>query len=100
MPPGLEKLLDEVAGDNDFQSVAREVMPDFVHIFVRVDSTGSPADVAATSTGRTSTVLRAELARLRCRQVLWSTSYVAAPVGYVSQQTVRRYVGRPWDALA
>jgi len=63
--------------------VAREVMPDHVHILVRVCPTDSPADVAAKFTGHTSRVLRAEFAWLgRCR-VRWSKSYVAASVGYV-----------------
>ncbi|MDQ1392814.1 MAG: REP-associated tyrosine transposase, partial [Acidimicrobiaceae bacterium] len=31
----LNELLDEIAADNDWQIVAREVMPDHVHLFVR-----------------------------------------------------------------
>ncbi len=39
----LNELLDEVAADNDWQIVAREVMPDHVHIFVRIRPTHGPA---------------------------------------------------------
>jgi len=96
----LNELLDEIAAENDWQIVAREVMADHVHIFVRVRPTDSPADVAAKFTGRTSRVLRAEFAWLGWRRVLWSKSYVAASVGYVSEATVRRHIEHQWDAVA
>ncbi|MHB1533762.1 MAG: IS200/IS605 family transposase [Acidimicrobiales bacterium] len=96
----LNELLDEIAADNDWQIVAREVMPDHVHIFVRVHPTDSPAEVARKFKGRTSRVLRGEFAWLGRRRVLWSKSYFAASVGYVSEQTVRRYIEHQWDAVA
>jgi len=96
----LKELLDEIAGENDWQIVAREVMPDHVHIFVRVRPTDSPAEVAAKFKGRTSRVLRAEFAWLGRRRVPWSKSYFAASVGYVSEATVRRYIEHQWDAAA
>lgn len=94
----LDELLDEIAADNDWQIVAREVMPDHVHIFVRVRPPDSPAEVARCFKGRTSRVLRAECAWLGRHRVLWSKSYFAASVGYVSEQTVRRYIEHQWDA--
>jgi len=96
----LNELLDEIAADNDWQIVARDVMPDHVHIFVRVRPTDSPAEVARKVKGRTSRVLRAELAWLGRRRVLWSKSYFAASVGYVSEATVRRYIEHQWEAVA
>lgn len=48
MAARLGELLDEIAADNDWQIVAREVMPDHVHSFGRVRPTGSPAEVART----------------------------------------------------
>jgi putative transposase len=98
--PRLNELLDEIAADNDWQIVAREVMPDHVHIFVRVRPTDSPAEVARKFKGRTSRVLRSEFAWLGHRRVLWSKSYFAASVGYVSGATVRRYIEHQWDAVA
>ena len=94
----LNGLLDEIAVDNDWEIVAREVMPDHVHVFVRVRPTGSPAEVARRFKGRTSRVLRAELAWLGARRALWSKSYFAASIGYVSETTVRRYIEHQWDA--
>lgn len=94
----LEGLLGEVVAENGWEVVAREVMPGHVHIFVRVRPTDSAAVVARRFKGRTSRVLRQEFPWLARRRVLWSKSYFAAWVGYVSEQTVRRYIEHRWDA--
>ena len=68
-------------------------MPDHVHLFVRVGPTDAPAAVVRAFKGRTARVLRQEFPHLRNRaKVLWSPSYFAASVGYVSESTVRRYI--------
>jgi putative transposase len=73
--------------------VAKEVMPDLVHLFVRVAPTDAPAAVVRPFKGRTARVLRDEFAYLRNRaRVLWSPSHFVASVGYVSESTVRRYI--------
>jgi len=51
--------------------------------------------------GRVPRVLRQELRYLRrFARVLWSPSYFAASVGYVSEPTVRRYIEHQWDKVA
>jgi len=45
-------------------------------------------------------VLRHEFPWLAKSKVLWSKSYFAASVGYVSESTVRRYIEHQWDAIA
>lgn len=97
-PARLNELPDEIAGEHGWEIVAREVMPDHVHRFVRVRPVDSPADVARKFKGRTSRVLRAEFGRLARRRVLWSKSYFVASVGYVAETTVRRYIEHQWDA--
>lgn len=78
-----------------------EVMPDRVHLFVRVGRTDAPAAVVRTFKGRTTRVLRHEFPYLRrFAMVLWSPSYFAASVGYVSESMVRRYIEHQWDAVA
>lgn len=94
----LDELLAEIATENEWEILAGEVMPDHVHIFVRVRPTDSPAEVVRRFKGRTSRVLRAEFPWLGRQRVLWSKSYFAASVGYVSEQTVRRYIEHQWDA--
>jgi len=96
----VDDLLDDIAADNGWEIVAREVMPDHVHIFVRVRPTDSPAEVARRFKGRTSRVLGTEFPWLGGKKVLWSKSYFAASVGYVSEATVRRYIERQCDSAA
>jgi putative transposase len=96
----LNELLDEIAADNDWQIVAREVMPDHLHLLVRVRPADSPAEVARKFKGRTCRVLRAEFAWLGRQRVWWSKSYFAASVGYLSEAPVRRYIDHQWDAVA
>ncbi len=96
----LNQLLDEIAGENDWQIVAREVMADHVHVFVGVRRTDLPAQLSRRFKARTSGVLRCELAWLGRRRVLWSKSYFVSSVGYVSEETVRRYIEHQWDDAA
>lgn len=95
------ELLEQIAAEHGWQIVAKEVMPDHVHLFVRVGPTDAPAVVVRAFKGRTACVLRQEFPYLRNRaKVLWSPSYFAASVGYVSESTVRRYIEHQWDAVA
>lgn len=96
----LNGLLEEIADDHGWEIVASEVMPDHLHIFVRVRATDSPAEVVRAFKGRTSRALRAEFPWLGRKRVLWSKSYFAASVGYVSESTVRRYIEHQWDEAA
>jgi len=95
------ELLERVADERGWQIVVKEVMPDHVHVFVRVGPTDAPAQVVRAFKGRTARVLRSEFPHLRNHaKVLWSPSYFAASVGYVSESTVRRYIEHRWDAVA
>jgi putative transposase len=90
-----------IADEHDWEIVAKEAMPDHVHLFVRVRPSDAPAAVVRAFKGRTARVLRQEFPHLRNHaQVLWSPSYFAASVGYVSESTVRRYIEHQWDAVA
>ena len=95
------ELLEQIAVEHGWEIVAKEVMPDHVHLFVRVGPADAPAAVVRAFKGRTAGVLRAGFAYLRrFARVLWSRSYLAASVGYVWESTVRRYVEHQWDAVA
>jgi len=60
----------------------------------------APARVVRALKGRTARVLRQEFPHL-CNhaKVLWSPSFFAASVGYVSESTVRRYIAHRRDAV-
>ena len=95
------ELLEQIADEHGWQIVAKEVMPDHVHLFVRVGPTDAPAQVVRAFKGRTARVLRQEFPHLRNHaKVLWSPPYFVASVGYVSESTVRRYIEHQWDAVA
>jgi putative transposase len=93
-------LLEQIAAERGWEIAAKEVMPDHVHLFVRVGPTDAPAAVVRAFTGRTARVLRAEFAYLRrFARVLWSPSYFAASVGDVWESTVRGYIEHQCDAV-
>ena len=95
------ELLEQIAGEHGGEIVAKDVMPDHVHVFVRIGPTDAPAAVVRAFKGRTARVLRTEYRYLRrFAEVLWLPSYFAASVGYVWESTVRRYIERQWDAVA
>lgn len=95
------ELLEQIAEEYGWVLVAKEAMPDHVHLFVRVDPADAPAAVLRAFKGRTARMLRAEFPYLRrFAKVLCSASYFAASVGYVSESTVRRYIEHQWDAVA
>lgn len=93
----LNQLLNNIADEYGWEIVTREVMVDHVHLFLRVRPTDSPAQVARILKGRTSRVLRQEFPWLGRGATLWSKSYFVASVGYVSEDTVRRYIEHQWD---
>ena len=95
------ELLEQIAAEHGWEAVAREVIPDDVHLFVRVGPTDASVAVVRALGGRTARLLRAEFPYLRrFARVLRSPSYFAASVGCVSQSTVRRYSEHQWDAVA
>jgi putative transposase len=94
-----DELLEQIAVENMWQIVAKEVMADHVHLFVGVRQTDAPGEVVGRLTGRTARVLRQEFPWLATARVLWSRSYFCASVGYVSEATVRRYIERQWGAV-
>ena len=97
---GCGELLGRIGGEQGWRIVAKDVMPDHVHLFVGVGPTDAPAQVVRALKGRTARVLRQEFPHL-CNhaKVLWSPSFFAASVGYVSESTVRRYIEHRRDAV-
>jgi len=94
----LKVLLAAKAAEIGATVHALEVMPDHVHLFVESDPTFSPSHLANQFKGFTSHELRSEFAHLRSRlPTLWSRSYFAASVGYVTEAAVKRYIDTQWE---
>jgi putative transposase len=91
------ELLEQIVAEHGWQIVAHEVMPDHVHLFVRVGPTDAPAAVVRASNGRTARVGRQEFGHLWNFATVW-WSLFAASVGDGSETTVRR-IGHPWAAV-
>ena len=63
----MSELLEQIADEHAWQIMAKEVMPDHGHLFVRVGPTDAPAQVVRVCKfkGRTARVLRCEFPHLR-----------------------------------
>ena len=96
-------LVDDIA--NDLKSIIYstveeigcqvetcEIMPDHVHIFIRSLPTISPHRIVKDIKGRSSRILRQKYPQLLKLPALWSRSYYAGSVGYVSESVVKMYI--------
>lgn len=89
----LKELVHEVAQDNDWQIATLEVMPDHIHIFVKVTPMDSPANIVARIKGRSSFVLRNEFPELKTRlPSLWTRSYYVESIGSISAAAITQYI--------
>jgi putative transposase len=89
----LAQLLHEKAEEHEMTVQALEVMPDYVHLFIEFDPRWGVAEIANRMKGATSRILRKEFPALRSRlPTLWSRSYYAGTIGYVSEKRVRAYI--------
>ncbi len=96
----LGELLEQIAVKPGWPIVVKEVMPDHMHLYVRVGPLDARAVLRAFQ-GRAARVLRREFACLRrFARALWSPSYFAASIGYVSDLTVHCGIKHQWDAVA
>jgi putative transposase len=89
----LRDLLYQKAKEMDVEIEALEIMPDHVHLFVSSDPTEAPQHLANQFKGFTSHALREKYPHLRSRiPSLWSRSYYIGSVGFVSEETVVKYI--------
>jgi putative transposase len=89
----LRELLYEKADNMGVQIEALEIMPDHVHLFISADPTEASQRLADQFKGYTSRILRQQFASLESRlPTLWSRSYYVGSVGYVSEDSVKKYI--------
>lgn len=89
----LKQLLTEKCKANEYLLLELEIMPDHVHIFVGGSPTDSVHRIVSQLKGYSSNLLRKEFNFLTTRLPnLWTRSYYAGTVGYVSHETVQRYI--------
>ena len=89
----LKELLNEKAKEHEWIIENMEVMPDHVHIFIKVFPVDAPTYVVSQLKGYTSFILRNEFPTLKSRlPTLWTRSYFCESVGHISEATIKKYI--------
>lgn len=91
----LKRILNSICERHKFKIKALEVMPDHIHIFLSAPQTIAPCDIARILKMESAKRLFAEVPGLRKRywkNQLWSRSYFVSTVGYISEETVMKYI--------
>jgi putative transposase len=94
-----EEIFDDVAMENGWKIITREVMPDHVHLFVSADPKTRPYIVVKRFKGRTSRILRHDFPELLKMPTLWTHSYFLSTAGNVSGAVIKRYIEQQWDKI-
>jgi len=95
----LSEIFDEVAKENKWEIIAKEIMPDHVHLFVYADVRTRPEIVVKRFKGRSSRYLRKEFPELLKMPTLWTRSYFLSTAGNVSSAAIQSYIERQWDKI-
>jgi putative transposase len=95
----LSSIFDEVAKENGWKIIAKEIMPDHVHLFVFGDVRTRPEILVKRFKGRASRYLRKEFPELLKMPTLWTRSYFLSTAGNVSSATIQKYIERQWDKI-
>ena len=95
----LEEIMFDVALENGWKIISREVMPDHVHLFISADVRSRPEIVVKRFKGRSSRYLRREFPELLKMPTLWTRSYFLSTAGNVSASTIKKYIEQQWDKI-
>jgi putative transposase len=70
-----------------------EIMPDHVHIFLRLKNTNLPiSKIIQTIKGYSSFAIRSKFIWMKKYKALWSSGYFAESVGNMSESVIKRYI--------
>ena len=95
----LEEIVNDVAMENGWTVIAKEIMPDHVHLFISADVGTRPEIVAKRFKGRSSRYLRKEFPELLKMPTLWTRSYFLSTAGNVSALTIKKYIEQQWKRI-
>ena len=89
----LKDVLLSISAQHNWTIEHLEVMPDHVHLFIKVSPDMSPAHIVSQFKGVSSRILREEFPRLKSRlPTLWTRSYYCESVGHISEETIKKYI--------
>lgn len=86
------ELIEAKCTQNGWEIIEFAIQPDHIHLYVRVWTTNSAAEVIKECKGVTSHVLREKYPQLRKLPSLWTRSYFAATSGNVSSNVIEAYI--------
>ena len=90
MKERLEQIIHEMMYKHEWQLIELGIQPDHVHLIVRTNPSPLPSDLPRLMKGRSSRLLRQEVAHLPRLPVLRSPSCFLSTAGNVSSQTIER----------
>ena len=89
----LKEIIQQVAGETKCDIIELEVMPDHVHLLIKIDPQFGVQKVVKLMKGRSSRYLRQEFPWLKSRlPTLWTNSYFVATVGGAPLDVVKKYI--------
>jgi len=92
----VKQTIGEACGAYDWKLNTVEVMPDHVHVFLQINHTDTPCDVAKTLKSLTAVAVFYAYPKLKGNKFwgsgLWSRGTYYGSVGSVSQEAVMHYI--------
>jgi len=89
----LKELIIEKQSDYQYEVIELEIMPDHVHLLLKISPKLCVHSVISKIKGYTSKILRDEFPELKSRlPSLWTRSAFIASVGSVSLEVVQKYI--------
>ncbi|TDB60400.1 IS200/IS605 family transposase [Arundinibacter roseus] len=89
----LKELLLQKSAEHGWTIEKMEIMPDYVHIFIKTTPNDSPIFIVSQLKGYTSSVLRKEFDWLKSRlPTLWTRSYYVESIGHISEDSIKKYI--------
>ena len=89
----LKEILLEIAEERGYVIETMEIMPDHVHLFIRIPPTISIFDAVNKLKGKSSRLIREEFSWMKKRiPTLWTRSYYVESVGHISEDVVKKYI--------
>ena len=91
----VQSSIQEKALELDVKIVKFQVMPDHVHLFIKIPPNLSLANIIRQMKGYSSFVVRRNLV-LHKYKAFWGHGYFCESIGHISEQTIERYIDEQW----
>jgi len=94
----IKEILKSIAKELGCETIALEVMPDHIHLFVNCPPRYSPSYLANYFKGKSARLVLKKFPELRkyTKGKLWTRSYFVSTAGNVSSETIRKYIEEQW----